>query len=118
VTTLRETVYEHLYNARNAYLHGNQVEDGGLILPSAAADLSMYAAVLYRLMLTEFLELAPREDNIPSRGPGFTDAMSSAVARHMELDRPIRLCEQALRTISGYRRQVRVTSRRSAASHT
>lgn len=118
VTTLREAVYEHMYNARNAYLHGNQVEDGGLVLPNAAADLSMYAAVLYRLMLTEFLELVPRWDDIPSHGQGFTDAMSSAVVRHAELDGPIRQCERALRTIGGYRRQVRVTSRRPAASQT
>jgi hypothetical protein len=114
--TLRQIVYEHMYNARNAYLHGNAVDDSRLYLPAAAGDLSMYAAVLYRLMLTEFLELHPSIRQLSPDDPKRAEKLGAAVSDYLDINGPIKQCNEALLTIGGYCRRVLPRRRRIQAA--
>lgn len=57
VATLNNWIYLRIADVRNAFLHGNPQLENLLILPGADYDLSKYAAVLYRILLTHFLSL-------------------------------------------------------------
>lgn len=56
-TNLAGSIYERLYNARNAFLHGNPVTVETLKLERSGKQLHWFAAPLFRLALTAFLDL-------------------------------------------------------------
>ena len=58
-------IYGKLYTARNNYLHGNPVTDDDLVVKDSKRLLLPYAAVLYRMALTDFLDLCFREKAPP-----------------------------------------------------
>jgi hypothetical protein len=95
---LRQSIYEKLYRARNDYLHGNPVTDNRLMLPGGQWDLTQYAAPLYRLMLTEFLELHHVLPEIPRTEPGWDKRLGKAIAERLSLEGYQDVAEAALRT--------------------
>jgi hypothetical protein len=50
-------VYGELYKARNDFLHGNPIDRDRLTVKPSQRSLFIYAAILYRLALTGFLDL-------------------------------------------------------------
>jgi hypothetical protein len=50
-------LYQHLYDCRNDFLHGNPVGQKDLLVEASERLLSNYAAPLYRIALTAFLPL-------------------------------------------------------------
>ena len=56
-TNLAGFIYERLYNARNAFLHGNPVTIETLKLEKSGGQVQWFAAPLFRLALTAFLDL-------------------------------------------------------------
>lgn len=105
--TVREWALDHIYRARNDYLHGNPVEDDRLVLPNTTADLSFYASLLYRLMLTEFLGLHFQMPPIPPDTPDITDIQVEAVLSARQYDRFQERIEDALFTMTGHSRRQR-----------
>jgi hypothetical protein len=95
---LRVAIYKRLYNARNDYLHGNPVEDDRLSLPDSRYDLTQYAAPLYRIMLTEFLELHHTVQFVPRTEPGWDVKTGQAIAHWMDLNAYQKEIEKGLRT--------------------
>lgn len=95
---LRRLVYQELYDARNDYLHGNPVQDDRLMLPGGMWDLTQYAAPLYRLMLTEFLELHHVMVEISHDEPDWTERVSAAIAQGISFEGYQNVVEEALRT--------------------
>jgi hypothetical protein len=102
--TVREWALDHIYRARNDYLHGNPVEDDRLVLPNSKADLSFYASVLYRLMLTEFLGLHYQMPLLPPAGPERDAALVEAVLNARQYERYQDRIEEALFTMTGHKR--------------
>jgi hypothetical protein len=99
--TLREWALAQMYEARNDYLHGNPVEDDRLMRPNTTYDISAYAALLYRLILTEFLGL----HHEPIFASGASDAdQVRAILSSNSLNRFQRKIEEALYTMTGHRR--------------
>jgi hypothetical protein len=88
----RKTVYKRLNRVRNDYIHGNPIAD-----PSAAMRLSNYGGVLYRLMLTEFLELHRKIPKI-ARRKGWEKRMGIEIAKQIEFNGHQARYEDALDT--------------------
>ena len=59
--TLPSSLYLRLHSVRNGYLHGNPVDSQTLQIPSLRRTLADFAAPLYRMALTAFLGLRPRD---------------------------------------------------------
>jgi hypothetical protein len=95
---LRSAIYSKLNTARNDYLHGNPVEDDRLSLPDSNYDLTQYAAPLYRVMLTEFLELHHTVKFVPRTEPDWDVKTGEAIAHWMDLNDYQMEIEKALRT--------------------
>lgn len=95
---IRQAIYKKLYAARCDYLHGNPVEDDRLNLPDNQYDLTQYAAPLYRMMLTEFLELHHTVAFVPRTEPGWDVKLGHAIAKWMDLNGYQKDIEEALRT--------------------
>lgn len=61
-------LYQRLYYERNTFLHGNEIKKRQLLLPKTKRNIVDFAAPLYRMALTSFLdlrwktELPPMED--------------------------------------------------------
>lgn len=103
--TLREWALDHIYKARNDYLHGNPVADDRLLMPNTTYDISAYAALLYRLMLGEFLGLS---EELPPMPEGTTaEAKVLAMMEQMRLDGFREKIEEALYTMTGHKRMRR-----------
>ena len=56
-TNLAGSIYERLYKARNDFLHGNPVTIETLELEKSGKQVRWFAAPLFRLALTAFLDL-------------------------------------------------------------
>jgi hypothetical protein len=56
-TNLAGTIYWHLYNARNKFIHGDPVTIDTLMLEKCRKQVQWFAAPLFRLALTAFLDL-------------------------------------------------------------
>ncbi|MGQ3300109.1 hypothetical protein [Reyranella sp.] len=95
---LRTAIYRQLYDARNDYLHGNPVGDDRLSLPDSNYDLTQFAAPLYRIMLTEFLELHHTVNFVPRTEPGWDIKTGEAIAHWMDLTGYQKEIEKGLRT--------------------
>jgi hypothetical protein len=111
-TTLRQSVYEHIYNARNAYLHGNPVEDDQLFQKGSSGDLSKYASVLYRLMLTEYLKLHHKLPEFSKAYPHYAKKFGAVAAAYIEFNGYQEQYERALATINGSDKSRRTVQRK------
>jgi hypothetical protein len=58
-TSLAGAVYDRLYMARNDFLHGNPVTAQTLMLEKCRKHVHLFAASLFRLALTAFLDVYP-----------------------------------------------------------
>jgi hypothetical protein len=56
-TNLAGVIYERLYHARNHFLHGNPITDETLRVETCRKHVHWFAASLFRLALTGFLNL-------------------------------------------------------------
>jgi hypothetical protein len=56
-TNLAGSIYKRLYNARNDFLHGNPITDETLIVEKCRKRVDWFAASLFRLALTGYLNL-------------------------------------------------------------
>jgi hypothetical protein len=92
-TNLACVIYERLYRARCDFLHGNPVTDTTLKLENSQRPVERFAAPLFRLALTAFLDLRfsetlPDTANDEDRG--------RHIARQMAFNRPQHLAEDAI----------------------
>jgi hypothetical protein len=95
-------LYQKLNDARNDFLHGNPISKRRLLLPDAKRSLENFAAPLYRLALTSFLDLRWKGE-IPSMGD--VNAFASAIAERSTFDRYQREIEVAVAMSRGYKRK-------------
>jgi hypothetical protein len=86
-------VYKKIYDLRNDYLHGNDVEGPSLMLNKK--PVIDFAACLYRLALTGFLGLTFGEPLPPSDD---AEAMGRFISRRMDFNKPQKSLEAALLT--------------------
>jgi hypothetical protein len=56
-------IYGEIYRVRNDFLHGNPVDQKSLIVKRSGRNLFSYASILYRMVLTGFLDLKPPATN-------------------------------------------------------
>lgn len=87
-------LYKRLYDARNAFLHGNPVSIETLGLPSGRHALQ-FAAPLFGLALIGYLELSGA-DEIPVTRPGETEYEAYLANRAVARTRSRRLMEDAV----------------------
>ena len=78
--TLASWLYQALNDRRNDFLHGNPIGRDALVLPVSGRNLFEYAAPLYRMALTSFLELSLDEPLPDASRPR---ALGEAIARRM-----------------------------------
>jgi len=90
--TVASKIYAHLYDARNKFLHGNPVTISSLRLPTSRRLVWLFAAPLFRIALTSFLEVYPKRQ---VGGLGTTE-LSAEVVKYMEFSGAQRSYEEAL----------------------
>lgn len=101
----------HLYVARNDFLHGNEVNVKTLMIKKSKSSLFQVAAPLYRMLLTAFLDLQWRGQFPPiSNIDGFADA----IVDRMSFNSGQKLVEDAIMASVGHIPRG-ATSRRYAA---
>jgi hypothetical protein len=93
--TLASWLYQSLYDRRNDFLHGNPVSRDTLFLPASGRNLFLYAAPLYRLALTAYLDLRPAS---PLPDPSDAASTGAAVTARMKFLEPQRTIEEATET--------------------
>lgn len=86
-------IYKKIYDLRNDYLHGNEVVGPALMLNNKA--IIDFAACLYRLVLTGFLDL---EFNQPMPPSDDGEATNKFISQRREFQRQQRLFEAAILT--------------------
>lgn len=86
-------VYKKIYDLRNDYLHGNDVAGSSLMLNGK--PIIDFAACLYRLGLTGFLDL---EFNEPMPPSGDTEGMGKYISRRTQFRSPQKSFEAAILT--------------------
>ncbi|MCA8909523.1 MAG: hypothetical protein KDA49_02725 [Rhodospirillaceae bacterium] len=58
-------LYKRLYDCRNNFVHGNPISYNDVLVPASKRHIFEYAAPLYRIMLTSFLNLQYRKEEPP-----------------------------------------------------
>jgi hypothetical protein len=91
-TNLVGATYERLYRARNDFIHGNALTDETLRLEKSGQQVQWFAAPLFRLALTAFLDLYAREIASESTDEDW----GRQIARRMEVRRHQQLSEEAI----------------------
>ncbi|MER2268179.1 hypothetical protein [Methylobacterium oxalidis] len=91
--TLASWLYQALNDRRNDFLHGNPIGRDALVLPVSGRNMFEFAAPLYRLALTAFLQLSPDKPLPDSSHP---QALGEAIAARMTYLDPQRTVEDAL----------------------
>jgi hypothetical protein len=86
-------VYKQIYDLRNDYLHGNDVGGSSLMLNNK--PVIDFAACLYRLILTGFLDLEFREPAPPTDN---AEAIGRFISRRANFNKPQKSLEAALLT--------------------
>ena len=87
-------LYNHIYTCRNDFLHGNPVTHENLLLPESGRPLTSYAATLYRLALSSFLDLAWKEPLPESED---AQALAASIVGALKFREPQSKCEEALK---------------------
>jgi hypothetical protein len=91
-TNLAGFIYGHLNKVRNDFLHGNSVTPETLKLEKSSKQVQWFAAPLFRLALTAFLDLRFSETLLDTAN----DEDRGHIAKRMEFNRPQRLAEDAI----------------------
>jgi hypothetical protein len=98
--TFHNWLYLRIANVRNAYLHGNPQLENLLMLPGAHYDLSKYAAILYRMLLTQFLGLHHKLVlPVDKTAPDYAEQFAKACSEHFDFRDYQNRYEQALDTL-------------------
>ncbi len=92
-------LYQQLNDARNDFLHGNPIKKRCLILPGTKHSLVDFAAPLYRMALTSFLDLRWKGELPPMED---TKAFARACSERLTFDRYQRELEVAIAISRGY----------------
>jgi hypothetical protein len=92
-TNLAGFIYGHLNEVRNDFLHGNPVTPETLRLEKSRKQVQWFAAPLFRLALTAFLDLRFSEA-LPKTA---NDEYRGRIAKRIEFNRPQRLAEAQIR---------------------
>jgi hypothetical protein len=106
-------VYGELYKARNDFLHGNPIDGERLTVKPSQRSLFLYAAALYRLALTGFLDLRFKAP-IPSSDD--TKAFAAYISDKMDYRSYQGNIEAGLSTILYTEEQYRARSRGTPAN--
>ena len=105
--TIRKTVYDRLNRARSNFLHGDDITT---LKPDR---LMHFGAILYRLMLTEFLGLHRKLAIIPGRGTKpWAERMGKEMAEQRDYESYQDRYEEALATFLKPRPDPRANHRR------
>jgi hypothetical protein len=96
--TIACRLYGEIYHARNAFLHGEPVARRDLVVKPANRSLLEYAAPLYRMALTGFLQLSS-----PTAPPSLQDAQrfGEEIAKRLDFESYQKITEKALLTARG-----------------
>lgn len=86
-------LYDRINTCRNNFMHGNPVDSKHLLLPVSHRCLTDFAATLYRLALTSFLDLGWNKEAPPLEN---TQGTANYLVGGMEYSRPQEDCEKAL----------------------
>jgi hypothetical protein len=92
-TNLAGTIYKRLYIARSEFLHGNPVTPETLKLAKRQQSVLFFAAPLFRLALTAFLDLHFSE-TLPDTADD--EDRGRHIAKQMAFNQPQRLAEDAI----------------------
>lgn len=103
-------IYGELYKARNDFLHGNPISGERLTIKPSQRSLFLYAAALYRLALTGFLDL---RFNRPIPSSDDTAAFAAYVSDRMDYRHYQGDIEAAISTILYTEEEYRARSMRS-----
>lgn len=87
-------LYQWIHSCRNSFMHGNPVEISTLQIPKSGRPLFNHAAVLYRLALTSFLNLAWDE---PTPTCDDSEELAEYATRRWKFQIPQSDFEEALR---------------------
>jgi len=87
-------IYNHIYDCRNDFLHGNPVNNSNLIIRRSGRPLINFAPPLYRLGLTSFLELSINKLPPPMTD---TEAFATFCSESLIFEEPQRDAENAIR---------------------
>ena len=98
VQAIASKIYKRLYAARSKFLHGNPVTAETLTLENTRKHAHWFAAPLFRLALTGFLDLRFSE-TLPDRADD--QERERHVARRKEFDRHQELSEEAILIAEG-----------------
>lgn len=91
-TNIAGTIYEALYRARNDFLHGEPVTPATLRLTKCQRSALLFAAPLFRVALSAYLDLGSDENTVLSDAASY----GPHIARRMNFDRHRRIAEDAL----------------------
>lgn len=89
-------IYRALHRVRNDFLHGEPVTQQTLLLPRNGRHILHFAAPLFRLALTAYLDL--RFENSSANLGGVTPDLSSQVIARMNFSKHQRSVEEAILT--------------------
>jgi hypothetical protein len=103
--TFNEWALEQMYAARNDYLHGNPVESERLLMPGTTFDISVYASLMYRLLLSEFLGLQQELVIVPKDSEDYANQQGKAIAQWIEVNSYGKRIKNALYTMTGHSRR-------------
>jgi hypothetical protein len=101
-------IYGELYKARNDFLHGNPITGERLTVKHSRRSLYIYAAVLYRLALTGFLDLSFKT---PMPSSEDTEAFAAYIGDRMDFRAYQSDIEAAISTILYTEEEYRARSR-------
>jgi hypothetical protein len=91
-TNVAGAIYKRLYAARNDFIHGNPVTNETLRLENSGQQVQWFAAPLFRLALTAFLDLYPT--TIPATAT--SAELGPEIARKIEFRQHQQLSEDAI----------------------
>jgi hypothetical protein len=92
-TNVASEVYGHLYRVRNDFLHGNPVTPETLKLETCRRSVLFFAAPLFRLALTAFLNLRFSETLLDTAN---NEDRGRHIAKQIAFNQPQRLAEDAI----------------------
>jgi hypothetical protein len=93
--TLAAWLCDRLYDCRNAFLHGNPVNEKSVMLPHTTRSIFEYTAPLYRVVLAETLKL---QFDKPQPSLADPKACGEFIADRLSFLSPQRVIEDALLT--------------------
>jgi hypothetical protein len=97
--TIRRWVYQRLYGLRSDFIHGNEVGETATRVPGTDYDLSHFGAPLYRLLLSEFLQVKSQVPEIDMTQEGAIERLIQERGRHREFMEYEEGCEESCKRL-------------------